>query len=124
MYTVKRRNPNEVVALCTRLSDAFTFLSTTDKEPVGTYYIEDVHHVTYFNEYLTEYRGYVLLNDIYEDEDHRTNTYQFGISHGDYVENPQKLKGLSSNSYAPWEEVEAHFKTTVDCLHDGQKSVE
>jgi hypothetical protein len=66
------------------------------------------------------YNGYVLVNEIYEDDDHRSNTWSWGKLvrriHGSYVEDPQILKGLSSNSYAPWEEVQTHFKNMVDNL--------
>ena len=60
------------------------------------------------------YDGYVLVNEIYEDEDHRSNTWSWGKLVGNYVEDPQILTGVSSNSYGSFEEIYAVFKLAVD----------
>lgn len=70
-------------------------------------------HLSFFDESYT-YKGYALVNEIYEDEDHRANTWMWGLLDGDSIINAQLLTGLSSNSYAPWEEVYRVFKTAVD----------
>lgn len=66
-----------------------------------------------FDEHYT-YKDYVLVNDVYEDDDHRANTWFWGKHVDGFIENAQLLKGLSSNSYAPWAEVLNVFKKTVD----------
>jgi hypothetical protein len=60
------------------------------------------------------YNGYVLVNEIYEDEDHRSNTWSWGKHVDGYIEDPQILKGLSSNSYASFNEVIENFHKKVD----------
>jgi hypothetical protein len=71
--------------------------------------------LTYFDDFYV-YGDYALVNEIYEDEDHRANTWMWGKVDGDHVTEVQLLKGLSSNSYASWEEVQTNFKTLVDNL--------
>jgi hypothetical protein len=70
-------------------------------------------HLAFFDESYT-YKGYALVNEIYEDEDHRANTWMWGRLDGDSIVNARILSGLSSNSYAPWAEVYQAFKTMVD----------
>ena len=70
-------------------------------------------HLAFFDESYT-YKGYALVNEIYEDEDHRANTWMWGRLDGDSIVDARLLTGLSSNSYAPWEEVYHVFKTMVD----------
>jgi hypothetical protein len=67
----------------------------------------------YFDEHFI-YGDYALVNEIYEDEDHRANTWMWGRMVSGYVTEVRLLEGLSSNSYAPWEEVQNHFKNMVD----------
>lgn len=67
----------------------------------------------HFDEFYL-YEGYALVNEIYEDEDHRANTWMWGKIDGDTVTEVRILTGLSSNSYATWEEVQRVFKKTVD----------
>jgi len=69
----------------------------------------------YFDEFYV-YKDYALVNELYEDEDVRKNTWMWGKVDGDYIVDAQMLQGLSSNSYAPWEEVQGVFKTLVDTL--------
>jgi len=69
----------------------------------------------YFDEFYV-YEGYALVNEIYEDDDHRANTWMWGKVDKDTVTEVRLLEGLSSNSYAPWEEVQTHFKNMVDNL--------
>jgi len=67
------------------------------------------------------YKGFILVNDIYEDDDCRKNCWMWTkatgqdnevVKYSDLVD----LKGLSSNSYAPWEEVWKNFTNMVDQL--------
>ena len=69
----------------------------------------------YFDEFYV-YGDYALVNEIYEDDDHRANTWMWGKVDEDCVVEARLLEGLSSNSYAPWEEVHTHFKNMVDNL--------
>jgi hypothetical protein len=69
----------------------------------------------YFDEFYV-YEGYALVNEIYEDEDHRANTWMWGKVDEDTVTEVRLLKGLSSNSYAPWAEVFEVFKNTINNL--------
>lgn len=69
--------------------------------------------LAYFDESYT-YKGYALVNEIYEDEDHRANTWMWGRLDGDSIVDARLLTGLSSNSYAPWEEVWNVFTKTID----------
>lgn len=70
-------------------------------------------NLEYFDESYT-YNGYALVNEIYEDEDHRANTWLWGQLDGDSIVDARILTGLSSNSYAPWEEVKNIFEKEVD----------
>jgi hypothetical protein len=70
-------------------------------------------HIAFFDESYT-YKGYALVNEIYEDEDHRANTWMWGRLNGDSIVDASLLTGLSSNSYASFEEVYRVFKTMVD----------
>jgi len=70
-------------------------------------------HLSAFDESFT-YNGYALINEIYEDEDHRANTWMWGRLDGDSIVDARLLTGLSSNSYAPWEEVWNVFTKTID----------
>jgi hypothetical protein len=66
----------------------------------------------YFDDHYI-YGDYVLVNEIYEDDDHRANTWMWGRMVSGYATEVRLLEGLSSNSYAPWEEVQRVFETTV-----------
>ena len=70
-------------------------------------------HLGFFDESYI-YKGYALVNEIYDDEDHRSNTWMWGELDKDSIVNVELLTGLSSNSYAPFEEVYHVFKTMVD----------
>ena len=70
-------------------------------------------HLAFFDESYT-YKGYALVNEVYEDEDHRANTWLWGRLDGDSIVDARLLTGLSSNSYAPWEEVWDVFTKTID----------
>jgi len=69
----------------------------------------------YFDEFYV-YEGYALVNEIYEDEDHRANTWMWGKIYEDVVTEVRLLDGLSSNSYAPWDEVKEVFQQKVNKL--------
>ena len=60
------------------------------------------------------YNGYVLVNEIYEDDDHRSNTWSWGKLVGSYVEDPKILTGVSSNSYGSFNEIYEAFAKEVD----------
>ena len=72
-------------------------------------------HKTYFD-LCIEYNGYALTNELYEDEDCRKNIWGWGKLNGSYVEDVKDLKGLSSNSYATFEEAFEKFKLLVDSM--------
>lgn len=72
-------------------------------------------HVGLFDESYT-YKGYALVNEIYEDEDVRKNHWMWGRLEGESIVDARTLTGLSSNSYAPWEEVYRVFKISVDVI--------
>ena len=67
--------------------------------------------LSYFDEFYI-YGDYALVNELYEDEDCRKNTWMWGKVLEDCIVDAQMLEGLSSNSYAPWEEVQLVFKKT------------
>lgn len=69
--------------------------------------------LSYFDDSYT-YNGYALVNEIYEDDDHRANTWLWGKLDEESIVDAQILKGLSSNSYASWDEVQEVFKKEVD----------
>jgi len=69
--------------------------------------------LSYFDEYHT-YNGYAVVNNLYEDDDVRKNSWMWGKLDGDYVTDVQHIEGLSSNSYAPFSEVFEKFKIMVD----------
>lgn len=69
--------------------------------------------LNYFDE-VVEYNGYALVNEIYEDDDCRKNTWMWGKVDGEHVVDVVILKDLSSNSYAPWSEVYEVFCKKVD----------
>lgn len=60
------------------------------------------------------YNGYVLVNEIYEDDDHRSNTWSWGKHTDGYIEDPQILTGVSSNSYGHFNEIYEAFAKEVD----------
>lgn len=62
------------------------------------------------------YKDYVLVNELYEDDDVRKNSWMWGKHENGYIVNAVLLEGLSSNSYAPWEEVQKKFHKCVDML--------
>lgn len=69
---------------------------------------------TFDEEY--NYKGYVLVNEIYEDDDVWKNTWMWGEVDGNDIINAVLLDGLSSNSYAPFSEVVENFHKKVDQL--------
>jgi hypothetical protein len=75
----------------------------------------DRESVAYFDESYT-YKGYALVNEIYEDDDHRSNTWMWGKVDGNHVTNVCLLEGMRSNSYATYKEAQTHFKNVVDNL--------
>lgn len=62
------------------------------------------------------YKDYVLVNEIYEDDDCRKNTWMWGRVDGNNIVDAVLLDGLSSNSYAPFSEVIENFHKKVDQL--------
>jgi hypothetical protein len=75
------------------------------------------YDINLFDEHYV-YNDYVLVNEIYEDEDHRSNTWAWGKLvqriHGRYVEDPKILTGVSSNSYGSFDEIYEAFKREVN----------
>jgi hypothetical protein len=69
----------------------------------------------YFDDSYT-YKGYALVNEIYEDDDHRANTWMWGKLDEESIVEARLLTGLSSNSYAPWDEVKKVFEESVNKL--------
>lgn len=69
--------------------------------------------LVFFDESYT-YKGYALVNEIYEDDDHRSNTWIWGTLDGDSIVDGRILQGLSSNGYAAWDEVWNVFTVTVE----------
>jgi len=67
----------------------------------------------YFDEFYV-YGDYALVNEIYEDDDVRKNTWMWGKVFEDCVMDAKLLDGLSSNSYAPIKEVFDRFKEIVE----------
>jgi hypothetical protein len=60
------------------------------------------------------YKGFALINELYEDEDCRKNCYQFGQVLDGFVVDITALEGLSSRSYASFEEAWSVFTWTVE----------
>jgi hypothetical protein len=78
---------------------------------IRIWHFDDVYH----------YKGFVLVNEIHEDEDVRKNSWMFAHPCGEndqFVDTNdlQQLTGLSSNSYAPFEEVMKNFQNRIDNL--------
>jgi hypothetical protein len=73
------------------------------------------YNLNSFDEHYV-YKGYALVNEIYEDEDHRSNTWSWGKVENDCIVDQKILTGVSSNSYGPFEEIFEVFKITVDKL--------
>jgi len=71
--------------------------------------------LNFFDEEI-HYKGYVLVNELYEDDDVRKNFYMWGRVDGGCIVDAVALEGLSSKSYAPWKEVWEKFVETVDQL--------
>jgi hypothetical protein len=79
---------------------------------MSTIWYESAHLNAFDESYV--YGDYALVNEIYEDDDHRANTWMWGKVNEDCVIEVRLLEGLSSNSYAPWEEVMKVFTKTID----------
>lgn len=71
--------------------------------------------LAFFYESYT-YKGYGLVNELYEDDDVRKNNWMLGKLDGDNIVDAVPLDGLSSNSYAPFKEVIDRFYQAVDNL--------
>jgi hypothetical protein len=71
------------------------------------------HDLNTFDEHY-RYKDHVLVNEIYEDEDHRSNWWSWGKINGNYVEDPQTLTSVRSNSYSTFEEIWDAFVKEVD----------
>lgn len=67
----------------------------------------------YFDEFL-EYKGFALVNEVFEDDDCRKNYYQWGRCINGYIIDPKELEGLSSRSYASFGEVWDVFTISVE----------
>lgn len=69
---------------------------------------------TFYEEY--SYKGFVLVNELYEDDDVQKNNWMWGKVDGNDIVDAVLLDGLSSSSYAPFKEVIENFHKKVDSL--------
>lgn len=70
--------------------------------------------LSYYDD-VYSYKGYVLVNDRYEDaEGFYKNGWQWGKEEDMYVVDPVWLEGLSSNSYAQFAEAVKKFRELID----------
>jgi|TARA_R110000744_G_scaffold23838_1_gene60278 hypothetical protein len=120
MFTVKSNTfPSETVAFTSRIEDAFAMCSKVDSE-VGNR-VENIRKLTSFDEYIGQHNGYVCVNEFYEDDEgFNKNSYMYGelvYANGEnYVKDVKDLDGLSSNSFAKWDEAEKVFRKKVDMI--------
>jgi len=120
MFTIKSNTfPSETVAFTSRIEDAFAMCSKVDSE-VGNR-VENIRKLTSFDEYIGQHNGYVCVNEFYEDDEgFNKNSYMYGelvYANGEnYVKDVKDLDGLSSNSFAKWDEAEKVFRKKVDMI--------
>ncbi len=124
MYTVKSNTPrkyipNETIGMASRLEDALAMCKKIGSEDGA--YVSNITPLTYFDEFICQHNGYVCVNELYEDDEgFNKNTYMYGkmvYANGtNFVEDVEILDGLSSNSFASWNEAEIVFKKKVDLL--------
>jgi len=121
MYTVRRTIGRDVIAMSSNLEDALVFLNPSEEYPRGSLYIEDLRELGLVDEHITSYKGYALINEIYEDDEKfNKNCYMYGkeVGDGEYVYKAVELRGLSSGSYARWTEAVEVFREKIDSLQD------
>jgi len=122
MFTIKSNTfPSETVAFTSRIEDAFAMCSKVDSE-VGNR-VENIRKLTSFDEYIGQHNGYVCVNEFYEDDEgFNKNSYMYGelvYANGEnYVKDVKDLDGLSSNSFAKWDEAEKVFRKKVDMIRN------
>jgi len=120
MFTVKSNTfPSETVGIASRIEDALAMCSTIGGE-VGNH-VSNIRKLTSFDEFICQYKGYVCINELYEDDEgFNKNSYMYGemiYANGEnYVKDVKDLDGLSSNSFASWNEAEKVFKKKVDLI--------
>ena len=75
---------------------------------------KSVRHDTSTFDEVYHYKGFVLVNELYEDEDCRKNWYRWGSIVDGFAIDLKELDGLSSRSYASFEEAWSVFTWTVE----------
>lgn len=120
MFTIKSNTfPSTTVGTASRLEDALAMCTKAGDE-VGNY-VDNVRSLNSFDEFICQHNGYVCVNELYEDDEgFNKNTYMYGkmvYANGtNFVKDVEILDGLSSNSFASWNEAEIVFKKKVDLL--------
>ncbi len=78
--------------------------------------MSDKHKLLAYFDEVTIYKGWALVNELYPDsEGFNKNGWQWGeVFNDEFIVNEQWLEGLSSNSYAPFEEAYDVFCANVD----------
>jgi hypothetical protein len=122
MFTVKSNTfPSETVGIASRVEDALAMCSTVGSEAGN--HVDNIRTLTSFDEFICQYKGYVCVNELYEDDEgFNKNSYMYGemvYANGqNYVKDVKDLDGLSSNSFASWSEAETVFKKKVDMIRN------
>jgi len=121
MYTVKTNTfPSEAIGMASRLEDALAMCNKIGGEPGN--HVDNIRSLNSFDGFMyIQYNGYVCVNELYEDDEgFNKNSYMYGkmvYANGTkFVEDVEDLDGLSSNSYASWNEAEIVFKKKVQLL--------
>tara|TARA_B110000977_G_C10824017_1_gene395396 strand:- start:182 stop:550 length:369 start_codon:yes stop_codon:yes gene_type:complete len=122
MFVVKSNTfPKQIVATASRIEDALAVCSTVCDG--GWFYVSNIRKLTSFDEYIGQHNGYVCVNEFYEDDEgFNKNSYMYGelvYANGEnYVKDVKDLDGLSSNSFAKWDEAEKVFRKKVDMIRN------
>jgi len=122
MFTIKSNTfPSQIVGSTSRIEDALAMCSTIGGE-VGNH-VSNIRKLTSFDEYIGQHNGYVCVNEFYEDDEgFNKNSYMYGelvYANGEnYVKDVKDLDGLSSNSFAKWDEAEKVFRKKVDMIRN------
>ena len=120
MFTIKSNTfPSNTVGMASRLEDALAMCTKVGDE-VGNH-VDNIRSLNSFDEFICQHNGYVCVNELYEDDEgFNKNSYMYGkmvYANGTkFVEDVEDLDGLSSNSYASWNEAEIVFKKKVQLL--------
>ena len=96
--------------MASRLEDALDMCNKIGGEPGN--HVDNIRSLNSFDGFMyIQYNGYVCVNELYEDDEgFNKNSYMYGkmvYANGTkFVEDVEDLDGLSSNSYASWNEAE------------------